>query len=75
MQNIKTKKQLYRLLLVTINSILCCGVQYVRFSYYKWTHDENFVPARLPIITFRGGPEYIAYAGGQIDGAIYTNSR
>jgi glycerophosphoryl diester phosphodiesterase len=33
------------------------------------------VPARLPASAFREGPEFIAHAGGMIDGAIYTNSR
>ena len=75
MQNKKTNKWLYRLVLIVVISVLCCGVQYVRSSWYKWTHDENFVPARLPITAFREGPEYIAHAGGKIDGAIYTNSR
>ena len=29
----------------------------------------------MPSSAFREGPEYIAHAGGKIDGAIYTNSR
>ena len=55
------------------------GACYINAEYtnpwYKWTHDENFVPARLPASAFREGPEFIAHAGGMIDGAIYTNSR
>lgn len=69
------KKWLYRLISLVSVTILCCGIQYIRSSYYKWTHDENFVPARLPASAFREGPEFIAHAGGKIDGAIYTNSR
>ena len=52
---------------------------FVNFDYvgpwYKWIHDENFVPDRLPISAFRQGPEFIAHAGGMVDGAIYTDSR
>ena len=75
MQNKKINKWLYRLISVGIIAILYFGVQYIRNSYYRWTYDENFVPARLPTSAFREAPEYIAHAGGKIDGAIYTNSR
>ena len=56
-----------------------CGIRYLTSDhaspYYRWTHDENFVPAKLPISAFREGPEFIAHAGGAIDNVIYTNSR
>lgn len=69
------KKWIYRLTAIVIAVSIGCGVQYVRSSWYRWTHDYNYVPARLPISAFREGPEFIAHAGGKIDGAIYTNSR
>lgn len=75
MQNKRLKKILHRLTLIVILVCLGCGFQYIRSSWYKWTHDYNFVPARLPTSAFREGPEFIAHAGGKIDGAIYTNSR
>lgn len=75
MKNTTIKKWLYRLISIGVITGLCFGVQYIRSSWYKWTHDENFVPARLPASAFREGPEFIAHAGGKIDGAIYTNSR
>lgn len=75
MQHTKIKKWLYRLISIGIAAIICCSIQYTRSSWYRWMHDENFVPARLPVSAFREGPEFIAHAGGKIDGAIYTNSR
>lgn len=75
MQHKKINKWIYRLISIGIAISICFGIQYIRSSWYKWTHDENFVPARLPVTAFREAPEFIAHAGGKIDGAIYTNSR
>lgn len=62
-----------------VGLIVVGGGIYINAEYtnpwYKWTHDESYVPARLPVSAFREGPEFIAHAGGMIDGTIYTNSR